>query len=298
MPYLVVPVLLALAGIAAYLTVQNSWNFELSAFLIFLSVLIYIRILEEVIPLKKNWRFSKKELKTDLKHLFISTFIFDAIGKALAVALVLYIQDRFFGAHGFWNSLPFLLSFIIANIIGELLPYLYHRVSHKGNQNSFLSLFLWKVHSIHHLPVSLNWFKTNRIHPVNIFLNTFLKFAPLLLLGFSEEIIFLTGVTHVVIAYLSHANILTKTGWLDYVIVTPKVHQFHHSTKLEEAKNFGNILPVWDLVFGTYFNPGRTVEAVGISTEDNFIYPDSEKFEQQLIYPFHRTGEVCCKVKR
>lgn len=294
---LVVPVLFALAGLAAFLTVRNSWNFELSALLIFLFTLIYIRIFEEVNPLKKHWKVSKKEMVTDLKHLFISTLIFDAVGKALAVALMLFIQDRFFGVFGFWDSLPFLMSFVIANLVGELFPYLYHRVSHKGNQHYFLSLLLWKIHSIHHLPVSLNWFKTNRIHPVNIFLNTFLKFFPLLLLGFSEEIVFLTGVLHVVVAYLSHANILTKTGWLDYVVVTPQVHQFHHSTKLEEAKNFGNILPVWDLVFGTYYNAKRTVENVGISPEDHFSYPDSERFEQQLIYPFHGTGKACCNPK-
>lgn len=115
-----------------------------------------------------------------------------------------------------------------------------------------------------------------------------------MILGFSSEMIFLVGVTHVVIAYFSHANINTKTGMLDYLIVTPKVHQYHHSTKLEEAKNFGNILPFWDLVFGTYYNRKGVVEKVGVSPDNFFIYPDRKKFWHQLKYPFSGTGKTCC----
>lgn len=292
---LLVPVLLILVGTTAYFAVLYTWNFELIALAVFLFTLVYIQFFEWLIPLKQEWKVKKKEVPTDLKHLFISTIPFDAVGKMLAIAVVLYVQEQFFSKFGFWDAIPFLLTFVIANLIGELLPYLYHRVSHKGDPGSYLSLFLWRIHAVHHIPISLNWFKTNWIHPINMFLNTLLKFLPLLILGFSSEIIFLVGITHVVIAYLSHANIDTKTGWLDYLIVTPKVHQFHHSTKLEEAKNFGNILPFWDLVFGTYFNREKGVETVGVSTHDHFLYPSRKKFWHQLIYPFSTKVNGCCK---
>lgn len=295
---LIVPALLALVGSIAYFAVLLSWNFELSSLLIFIITLLYIKFFEWRLPLKDNWKAERKELFTDLKHLFISSFMFDAIGKSLSLALVLYIQEIFFTSWGIWDALPFLLSFLLANLIGELLPYVYHRISHKGDPNSYFSLFLWRIHSIHHLPVSLNWFKTNWAHPINIFLNSLLKFLPLLLLGFSKEMIFLVGVTHVVIAYLSHANIYTQTGWLDYVIVTPKLHQFHHSTRLEEAQNYGNILPFWDLLFGTYFRQKNTVEEVGVSTTDPSVYPDKAKFWEQIIFPFSTIRKECCKINR
>src|SRR5690606_28609207 len=138
---------------------------------------------------------------------------------------------------------------------------------------------------IHHLPESLNWFKTNWIHPINIFLNTILKITPLLLLGFNDQIIFSVVCIHIVIAYLSHANINTKTGFLDYIIVTPKIHHFHHSSKLNEAKNFGNIIPFWDIIFGTYYNRKGQVDNVGVIKE-HISYPSSKSYLLQLSFPF------------
>ena len=289
----VVPSLLILTGIISYLTIRNNWNFEIASYIIFLFTGIYILILERIIPLKQQWRSKKSELLTDLKHFIFSAAIFDALGKMIALSLVLYLQEHFFKLSYFWNVFPFFITYIIANLIGEFLPYLYHRLSHKGNPNSYISLLLWKIHSIHHLPTRLNWFKTNWIHPINMLLNTFLKMMPLLILGFNKDIIFLVGVTHVVIAHLSHANIRTTHSFLDYVIVTPKIHHFHHSIKVEEAKNFSNILPFWDLLFGTYYNRKGIVDKVGVMKYLKADYPKSIAYVKQLTYPL-TTYKKCC----
>ena len=290
----VVPVLLILTSLFCYLTIKNNWNFEIITYSIFLFTSIYIIILERIIPLKQDWKTNKQTFWIDIKHFIFSTAIFDALGKMVALSLVVHIQKHFFTISNFWDSLPFLTTYVIANIIGEFLPYLYHRISHKGNTKSYLSLLLWKIHSIHHLPKNLNWFKTNWIHPINIFLNTFLKITPILLLGFNQEIIFLVGITHVVIAYISHANILSQKSFLDYLVVTPQVHHFHHSKKIEEAKNFGNVIPFWDLMFGTYYNRKGTVEKVGVIENKETNYPNSKEYLKQLIFPLKFTKE-CCK---
>lgn len=290
---LAVPVLLIATGAIGYLTVVKSWNFEISTYAIFLFVLIYILILERRIPLREEWKSSKKAFWTDIKHLIFSAALFDALGKMLALSLVLYVQKTAFTALDYWNGIPFIATYIIANLIGEFLPYWYHRISHIGNPNSFLSLFLWKIHSIHHIPTKMNWFKTNWIHPINIFLNTFLKMAPLLFLGFSDTIIFSVGITHVVIAYLSHANIRTQKSFWDYLIVTPQLHHFHHSIKIEEAQNFGSILPFWDLLFGTYYNREGAVKEVGVVENDETDYPKKSEFMNQLWYPFTVCRDCC-----
>ena len=289
-----VPVLLILTGTLSYLTIQNNWSFEITSFSIFLLTLIYILFFESIIPLKEEWKPNKLEFCTDLKHLIFSTAIFDALGKMFALSIIVYVKEYFFYSFSFWDTLPLLATFIIANLIGDFLPYLYHRISHLGNTNSYVSLFLWKIHSIHHLPTSLNWFKTNWIHPVNMFLNTAFKMVPILLLGFSKEIIFLVGVTHVVVAYLSHANIQTKKSFWDYLIVTPQVHHFHHSKKMEEAKNFSNIFPFWDLLFGTYYNRKGSVEKVGVINGPETNYPKDRAYIKQLTFPV-TTSKDCCK---
>ncbi len=289
----VVPTLLILTGIFSYLILQNNWNFEIASYSIFLFTSIYILIFERIIPLKQDWKSNEQTIWVDIKHFVFSAAIFDALGKMLALSLVFYIQKHFFTISDFWGSLPFLATYIIANLIGEFLPYLYHRVSHTGNNDSYISLLLWKIHSIHHLPTSMNWFKTNWIHPINMFLNTFLKMTPILLLGFNEQIIFLVGITHVVVAYISHANIKTKKSFWDYLIITPQIHHFHHSKKMEEAKNFGNVFSFWDLIFGTYYNRKGAVEKVGVMKSSETEYPKDGDYYEQLLFPI-LTSKECC----
>lgn len=293
----VLPFLLIVTGTVAYLAILRNWNLELISSSIFLFTAIYILLFEQLIPFKKQWSAQKSGLVSNLKHLLFSTVLFDALGKTMALSFVLWSKRLFFNTMEIWNNLPIIISFVIAALIGEFLPYIYHRLSHIGNENSYLSLFLWKIHSIHHIPESLNWFKTNWIHPINIFLNTFLKMMPLLLLGFSGDILFLVGVLHVVIAYISHANIESKTGFLDYLIVTPKIHRFHHSVILEEAKNYGNIVPFWDILFRTYYNREREVEYVGV-VESDIKYPEKEKYFKQLVFPFNNIFKDCCKDRK
>jgi len=296
LPSVVVPALLILTGTFSYLTIKNNWNYEIASYSIFLFTLIYILVLERIVPLRPDWKPNKKSLGTDIKHFIFSAALFDALGKTMSIALVMYLQKHFLTTSDFWSPLPFVVTFLIANLIGEFFPYLYHRVSHKGQTHSFISLLLWKIHAIHHLPKSLNWFKTNWVHPINMFLNTFLKMTPILLLGFSQEIIFLVGITHVVIAYISHANIQTQKSFLDYLVVTPQVHHFHHSKKIEEAKNFGNALPFWDLLFGTYYNRKGAVEEVGVIEHSETDYPKDKEYVKQLFFPL-TTLKECCKYK-
>lgn len=290
-----IPLLLILTGTFGYLTIKNNWNFEIASYSIFLFTLIYILILEHFIPLKQEWKPNKFTLWVDIKHFIFSAALFDALGKMVALTLVIYIQKQFFTISGFWDTLPFIATFILANLIGEFLPYIYHRLSHIGNDNSYLSLLLWKIHSIHHMPTSLNWFKTNWVHPINMFLNTILKMIPILFLGFSEEIVFLVGIMHIVVAYISHANIQTRKSFWDYLIVTPQVHHFHHSKKMEEAKNFGNVFPFWDLLFGTYYNREGSVEKVGIVTNARVEYPKDKEYLKQLAFPLTIFKNCCNK---
>ncbi|MCX2745615.1 sterol desaturase family protein [Mangrovivirga sp. M17] len=292
--YLSVPFLLLSTFFTAYFTIHLNYNYEYAALGMFLFASGYLLFLEHIIPLKKEWKTQRQDILTEIKYL-LSVTLFDSLGKTASLWFILLIQ-QVHPTTDLWTKIPFIFSFIIANIIGELLPYLYHRLSHVGNENSFFSLFLWKVHSIHHLPVSLNWFKTNWMHPMNMVTNTFLKYGILMFLGFNEEIIFAVGVTHVVIAYLSHANIDVKTGVLDYIIVTPKVHQFHHSKNLDEAQNFGNILPLWDLIFGTFYIKKHVVKKVGVS-KATYNYPPHRSFLTQQIFPFY-TPKNCCLSKK
>ena len=285
LPSLVVPGLLVFTGILGYLSIVLAWNFELIAYVVFFLTMVYIMVLEKIIPLKYEWKSPKNQLWPDLKHFVFSVAIFDALGKVMAISFVLFLQKYWFTTSEFLDSLPLFIAFVLANIIGEFFPYLYHRISHVGNLNSKVSTFLWKIHAIHHLPERLNWFKTNWIHPINMFLNVIFKLVPLMWLGFNENVLFLVAITHIIVAYISHANIKTDRSIWDYIIVTPQIHHFHHSKKMEEAKNFGNTIPFWDLVFRTYYNRNGVVEDVGVVESGLLSYPPDMQYINQMAFP-------------
>jgi sterol desaturase/sphingolipid hydroxylase (fatty acid hydroxylase superfamily) len=278
---------LLLAGSVTHMSIRNGWNFDLAIAGILILVLAYLHALERIIPLKQAWQAEQHDLKPDVSH-FISASIFSAIGKFAALSLVLHLHDFLDMEAAFWQEMHFLPAFIIANLIGEFIPYWYHRISHVADERIPFSVFLWRIHAIHHIPPKLNWLKTNWMHPVNLFLNSFTKLFPVQFLGFSKEIVFAVGITNIVVAYISHANVSTRTGFLDYVIATPRVHHFHHSMKMEEAKNYANVMPFWDLVFGTYFNNGRAVDEVGVAAGPEDNYPELDRFWRQVQFPFRR----------
>lgn len=282
---LAIPALLCLTGCITYLSIRRGWNEDLVIAGIIVLVLGYLHLCERIIPLKSDWQQYRRDFKSDSFYLIIAG-IFSAIGKVASLSIVLHLHDFFGLEWRFWQEMHFIPAFIIANLIGELIPYLYHRVSHVANENSPFSMFLWRTHAIHHIPPRLSWLKTNWMHPINLFVNTFGKLFPLQLLGFSKEIVFAVGVTNIVVAYVSHANITARTGFLDYVIATPRVHHFHHSVRMEEAKNYANILPFWDIVFGTYFNNGQAVNKVGVVEGTESKYPQLTQVWRHLQFPF------------
>jgi sterol desaturase/sphingolipid hydroxylase (fatty acid hydroxylase superfamily) len=53
-----------------------------------------------------------------------------------------------------------------------------------------------------------------------------------------------------------HVNVIWRSNWLEWFVVTPRYHHIHHSDKPEH--NMGNLAAlfmVWDRLLGTYVNP-------------------------------------------
>ena len=96
-----------------------------------------------------------------------------------------------------------------------------------------------------------------------------------------EVLIWLSAIT-AFIGMLTHCNVEMRFGLLSLVFNTPELHRWHHSKKLiEDNKNYGENLMIWDHIFRSYMNPGRRPpKNIGITT---YMPP---KFGEQLIWPF------------
>ncbi len=141
----------------------------------------------------------------------------------------------------------------------DLIGYWTHRLFHRGKW--------WPFHAVHHSSEDLDWLGALRVHPVNDVVNKLAQATPLLLLGFNPLVTLSTAPVLTFYAIFLHANVNWDFGPLRAVIATPVFHRWHHSREREAwDKNFAGLLPLWDIVFGTYYMPlGRWPENFGIN---------------------------------
>ena len=81
---------------------------------------------------------------------------------------------------------------------------------------------------------------------------TLLSSVALTVVGLSAEATTVVLLTVTLLAILQHANVRTPY-WLGYVVQRPESHSFHHERGVH-ARNYAD-LPVFDLLFGSFFNP-------------------------------------------
>jgi sterol desaturase/sphingolipid hydroxylase (fatty acid hydroxylase superfamily) len=85
-------------------------------------------------------------------------------------------------------------------------------------------------------------------------------------MGYNPTVTLSTAPILTFYAIFLHANVNWDFGPLRSVIATPVFHRWHHSREPEAwDKNFAGLLPIWDILFGTYYMPkGRWPENFGI----------------------------------
>jgi sterol desaturase/sphingolipid hydroxylase (fatty acid hydroxylase superfamily) len=133
-------------------------------------------------------------------------------------------------------------------LVYELVHYWYHRAAHHWD-------WLWRLgHQVHHSAESVDAFGAYYLHPLDAVLFTtwaVLVFFPLL--GLSPEAGAIASAFLAFNAAFQHANIRTPR-WLGYLVQRPESHGVHHGRGVHRY-NYSD-LPLWDMLFGTFRNPG------------------------------------------
>lgn len=163
------------------------------------------------------------------------------------------------------TNLKAFVSFTIFLLGYEFGYYWVHRLSHKFN-------LLWELHQVHHYSSQMNIFVGARAHVLD---DVGLSVVPyftgtlalsLLFSGLDRETmlsasLFLYSIYWVlkrIIARLAHSHVHFSLGFLDYIFVSPRMHNGHHSREYHDL-NFGQTLAIWDLVFGTFWRPPQKI---------------------------------------
>jgi sterol desaturase/sphingolipid hydroxylase (fatty acid hydroxylase superfamily) len=198
---------------------------------------------------------------------------------ALAIALLplaaLYGLDlkSMVHGHGVIARQALWLQAIEIFVIGDFLGYWQHRMFHGP--------LLWRFHAVHHSSTELDWLSSVRLHPVNDIGARLVQAVPLLVLGFNTTAVALYAPVVTVFAIMIHANVRWDWGPLRAVFASPMFHRWHHTSADEgRDKNFAGALPLWDVLFGTYYMPRKQPVVFGISEE----IPDG--LIGQMVWPF------------
>ncbi len=146
------------------------------------------------------------------------------------------------------------LFFVAMNLlINDFFYYAYHRAQHAFP-------FLWALHELHHSDEEINATSSFRTFWLELPIQfIFLSLPTILLFGDrGTEHAMTVSVISFGMLIFTHCNLRLPLGPLSTWICGPQVHRVHHSSlAAHKNKNFAQFFPFIDIIFGTYYAPGR-----------------------------------------
>jgi sterol desaturase/sphingolipid hydroxylase (fatty acid hydroxylase superfamily) len=139
---------------------------------------------------------------------------------------------------------------IVAGVIAlDLVIYAQHYVFHHVPA-------LWRLHRMHHADLDIDVTTGVRFHPLEILLSLAIKMVAVAALGVPALAVLIFEVLLNATSMFNHGNVALPPrieAIARWFVVTPQMHQVHHSIERAETdSNFGFNLPWWDRLFGTY----------------------------------------------
>lgn len=249
----------------------------------YFSIVAIIALFERLMPYEETWLDSDGETFNNIAHTLLSkggVQIAAAIGTSFPMAVATVAQPLLSHKASIWpEQWPMALQVVLGLVIAEFGLYLAHRLAHE-----YLSL--WRFHALHHSVERLWVINTGRFHIIDTLFKIALGQIPLYLLGAPLPVFLWIGAVTAFIGLLTHCNIDVRTGPLDWIFSTPRLHRWHHSKILAEGNtNYGENLVIWDQLLGTYHNPPRPS-----STDIGITGKVADSFLAQLVQPFSKKG--------
>ncbi len=231
-----------------------------------LAVVVFVFVI--VVPFEKLFprhrqRIRRPQLGTDIGYALAGAVLNIAgLVVAIPVALLSLAWLPGLAIRPLVASIPQVAMPLIGLVLFDLIVYWTHRWYHEVP-------VLWRFHAIHHSTERLDWVSGFRAHPLDGALLA-PAFVFLLAAGFTPEASGALAVLQIVVGVFLHANVGWRLPRLHKVVATPEFHHWHHANEAGAINsNYSGLLPIWDVVFGTFFMPHhRRPQRYGV---DEFI---------------------------
>ena len=222
----------------------NYLGFAIPLFLFFIA-------LEYLYSKRKGKNFFQYAESVANLNVGIAERLLDLFTTSLFFGIFVYIHKHFalFDIKAGW------LTWVLLFLATDLVWYWYHRLAHEINA-------FWAVHVVHHQSEDFNYTGSARITVFQAVVRCAF-WAVLPLIGFPPLMISLFLLVHGLYPFFIHTQALGKWGWLEKILVTPTHHGIHHASNPEYLdKNYGDVLIIWDKLFGTFAKERKDVEIV------------------------------------
>ncbi len=230
---------------------------------------------ERIYPANRAQRFFRSGFVTDIIYWLTPYFLYGPLAPRPLAAAAAWTAKALTGSphfgFGFIGHQPLWAQTAEAFFFADFLSYWAHRWLHGPS--------LWGFHAIHHGAEELDWLSTIRNHPVNVVIQRFVLTAPLLALGFPVQAILAVAPASAIYNILTHANINWRFGPLRHLLVSPMLHRWHHTPGKGADSNFGEVLAIWDAMFGTFYLPEGPPQRLGLD------HGPPEDFVGQTLWP-------------
>ena len=211
---------------------------------------------------------------------------------AAAQALCAWLMPAARDAWANWSWWQMVLVLLVAD---DLTQYLWHRLSHTS--------FMWPLHRAHH---SAAYMSVRVVYRNNAFYYALMPglwlSGALLYLGFGWVFVGYSIVKLTVIIgahsavrwdrFLYRYRVLRPLAWVvERTISTPATHFAHHALTQDDGighyiGNYGNLLFLWDVLFGTARITRQYPPAYGLKDDRRH---GSERWYAQLLFPVFRS---------
>ncbi len=175
------------------------------------------------------------------------------------------------------------LQCLIVFIVLDFLEYIYHLAMHKYKR-------LWMMHVVHHSDKVVDVSTTLREHPLETFTRLTFLIVFIYLTGTEYWMLMLRQAIQLVSNILSHVNFRLPrkvNSIIGIIFITPNMHHIHHHHELPHTnKNYGDVLSIWDRIFGTYSEFDNNKIVFGVDTFEEIEI--NTTFKSLLKIPFEK----------
>ena len=175
----------------------------------------------------------------------ISIGITERLADIMVAGFFYLVYDNLQKKYGLFHIKTGLFLWVLLFIFTDFIWYWYHRLAHEIN-------ILWLAHVVHHQSEDFNYTVSARITVLQAVIRTGF-WCVLPLIGFPAGMISCMLLIHGLYPFFIHTRLTGKLGILEYILVTPSHHRVHHaSNDIYLDKNYGDVLIIWDKLFGTF----------------------------------------------